>query len=67
MRRRETLSGVIRLAAERLPGPYRALRVRLAVANRTGPAQFTRRADGLPFALVAAHSLISVPGGRFRP
>ena len=25
----------------------------------------TRRADGLPFALVAAHSLISVPGGRF--
>ncbi len=65
VRRRETLSGVIRLAAERLPGPYRALRVRLAVANRTGPAQFTRRADGLPFALVAAHSLISVPGGRF--
>ena len=94
VRRRETLSGVIRLTAERLPGPYGALRVRLVLANRTDPlageggraegvspsnqrspggpggrspglAQFARRADGLPFALVAAHSLISVPGGRF--
>ena len=67
VRRRETLSGVIRLTAERLPGPYGALRVRLAVANRTErqPGPLTRRADGLPFALVAAHSLISVPGGRF--
>ncbi len=67
VRRRETLSGMIRLTAERLPGPYGALRVRLVLANRTaaGAAAQSRRADGLPFALVAAHSLISVPGGRF--
>ncbi len=66
LRRRETLSGVIRLTADRLPGPYGALRFRLVLANRTEPAgPLTRRADGLPFAMVAAHSLISVPGGRF--
>jgi hypothetical protein len=66
VRRRETLTGMIRLAAERLPGPYGALRIRLVLANRTDPARpLTRRAEGLPFALVAAHSLIHVPGGRF--
>ncbi len=66
MRRWQTLSGMIRLTAERLPGPYGVLRVRLTVANGSEVAwPLTRRADGLPFALVAAHSLISVPGGRF--
>ncbi|HEY9244105.1 MAG TPA: hypothetical protein VIP48_19120, partial [Streptosporangiaceae bacterium] len=66
VRRWQTLSGVIRLTAERLPGPYGALRVRLRLANRSEVAwPLTRRADGLPFALVAAHSLISVRGGRF--
>jgi hypothetical protein len=66
VRRREPLSAVIRLTAERLPGPYGALRVRLVLANATEPVRpLARRADGLPFALVAAHSLISVPGGRF--
>jgi hypothetical protein len=66
VRRWQTLSGVIRLTAQRLPGPYGALRVRLTVANSSEVAwPLTHRADGLPFALVAAHSLISVPGGRF--
>ncbi len=66
VRRRQPLSGLIRLSAEQLPGPYGALRVRLVLANETEPAwPLTRRADALPFALVAAHSLISVPGGRF--
>ncbi len=66
VRRWQTLSGVIRLSAERLPGPYGAVRLRLTVANGSEVAwPLTRRADGLPFALVAAHSLISVPGGRF--
>ena len=66
VRRRETLHGVIRLSAERLPGPYGALRIRLVLANRSEPAgPLARRADGLPFALVAAHTLICVPGGRF--
>jgi hypothetical protein len=66
VRRRAALSGAIRVAAERLPGPYRALRLRVRVENRTEPdVPLLRRADGLRFALVAAHSLIGVPGGRF--
>jgi len=66
VRRREELRGVLRLSAERLPGPYGALRLRVVLENRTQPARpLARRADGLPFALVAAHSLITVPGGAF--
>jgi hypothetical protein len=66
VRRREELRGVLRLSADRLPGPYGALRLRVVLENRTEPAgSLARRADGLPFALVAAHSLITVPGGRF--
>ena len=66
IRQQAALSGVIRLGAERLPGPYRALRLRVRVENHTEPDEpLRRRADGLRFALVAAHSLISVPGGRF--
>jgi hypothetical protein len=65
-RRREPLHGIIRLSAERMPGPYGALRLRVVLENRTEPARpLTRRADGLPYALIAAHCLIAVPGGRF--
>jgi hypothetical protein len=63
---REALHGVIRLSAERMPGPYGALRLRVVLENRTEPAgPLARRADGLPYALIAAHCLIAVPGGRF--
>jgi len=66
IRRRAALSGVIRMGAERLPGPYGALRLRVRVENHTEPdGPLRRRADGLRFALVAAHSLIGVPGGTF--
>jgi len=66
VRRREELRGLLRLSAERLPGPYGALRLRVVLDNHTQPpGPLTRRADGLPFALIAAHSLITVPGGRF--
>jgi hypothetical protein len=65
-RHRETLHGVIRLSAERLPGPYGPLRLRVVLENRTEPpGPLARRQDGLAFALIAAHSLITVPGGRF--
>ena len=65
-RRREPLHGVIRLSAERMAGPYGALRLRVVLENRTEPAgPLARRADGLPHALIAAHCLIAVPGGRF--
>ncbi|MGH3120574.1 MAG: hypothetical protein ACRDND_06010 [Streptosporangiaceae bacterium] len=65
-RQREPLHGVIRLSAERMPGPYGELRLQVVVENRTEPpGPLARRADGLPYALIAAHCLIAVPGGRF--
>ena len=66
VRRWSAVSGLIRLSAERVAGPYRALRLRLRVDNQTEPdIPLRRRPDGLRFALIAAHSLISVPGGKF--
>jgi len=66
VRRRETLHAVIRMSAERLPGPYGAIRLRVVLENRTEPpGPLGRRSDGLPYALIAAHCLIAVPGGRF--
>jgi hypothetical protein len=65
-RRRAALAGVIRLSAQRLPGPYGGLRLRVRIENHTsadGPLR--RREDGLRLALIAAHALIWVPGGRF--
>jgi hypothetical protein len=65
-RHRESLHGVIRLSAERRPGPYGALRLRVRLENHTEPpGPLAKRADGLAFALIAAHSLITVPGSRF--
>ena len=38
----------------------------MVLENRTQPpGPLARRADGLPYALIAAHCLIAVPGGRF--
>ncbi len=66
VRQGEALHGVIRLSAERMPGPYGAVRLRVVLENRTEPpGPLGRRADGLPYALIAAHCLIAVPGGRF--
>jgi len=60
------LAAVLRLRAERLPGPYGALRLRLTTENGTSPdGPLRRREDGLRFALIAAHALVHVPGGRF--
>src|SRR5512135_684911 len=58
------LDGVLRVQAERVAGPYRALRLRVRVENRTEPSEpLATREDGLRHALVAAHSLIGIPGG----
>jgi hypothetical protein len=60
------IDGTISVHAERVAGPYQALRLRVTVQNRTTPAvQLRNRDDGLRYALIAAHSLIGVPGGTF--
>jgi hypothetical protein len=65
-RRWSALDGVIGVHAERVLGPYQALRLRVRVENRTAPPEELRtRSDGLRHALIAAHSLIGIPGGTF--
>ncbi len=66
VRRWSALDGAIRLHAERVAGPYQALRLRLRLENTSTPrAEFAVREDGLRHAMIAAHLLIGVPGGRF--
>jgi hypothetical protein len=66
VRQWSALDGVIRLHAERVAGPYQALKLRIRVENRSMPrAEMRTRSDGLRYALIAAHSLIGVPGGTF--
>jgi hypothetical protein len=60
------LDGMIGLSAERVAGPYQALRLRVAVRNTTAPRlELRNRDDGLRGAFIAAHCLIGVPGGKF--
>ena len=65
----DALDGVLRVQAERVAGPYQALRLRVRVENRTDPdpaqGALATREDGLRSALVAAHTLIGIPGGTF--
>jgi hypothetical protein len=64
-RRWAALDGVIALHAERVAGPYQALRLRVRLENRSAAAGLETRDDGLRSALIAAHLLIAVPGGQF--
>ena len=64
-RRWAALDGVIRLSAERVAGPYGALRLRVRVENHTDTAPLRTRDEALRHALIAVHALIGVPGGRF--
>ena len=60
------LAGTVRLHAERVAGPYQALKLRVLVENTTVPPAAPRgREEGLRSAFIAAHCLIAVPGGRF--
>jgi hypothetical protein len=62
----QPLDGVLRLHAERVAGPFQALRLRIRVENVSVPPTEPRtRDDGLTHALIAAHVLIGVPGGTF--
>ena len=65
VRRWAALDGAITLHAERVAGPYQALRLRARLENRSGAAPLATREDGLRHALIAAHLLIGAPGGRF--
>jgi hypothetical protein len=65
-RRWDQLDVVIGVRADRVAGPYQALRLRVRVENRSEPkAPLRCRDDGLRYALIAAHTLIALPGGTF--
>jgi hypothetical protein len=62
----EPLDAVIRVHAERLPGPYGVLRLRVRVENRTAPPTPPQvRRDALPYALISAHTIIGAEDGTF--
>jgi len=57
------LDAVIKAEAERLPGPYGVVRLRISLENRTLPSRAPEvRADGLGHALISAHLLIGADG-----
>jgi hypothetical protein len=62
----DALDGVLKVWAGRVAPPFQALQLRLRVENHTQPgAELSNREDGLRYALVAAHTLIGLPGGSF--
>ena len=64
LRRWEQLDGSIIVRAERVAGPYRALRLLVRLENRTYPAaELHCREDGLRRSMIAAHLLVALPGG----
>jgi len=66
VRRREPLAGLVSVRAAEVPGPWRAVKLQVRVENRTDLGSVPqRREDALPTSLVAAHSIITVDGGRF--
>jgi hypothetical protein len=66
VRRREPLAGAVSVRAAEVPGPWRALRLQVRVENRTDLGSMPQhRDDALPSALVAAHTIITVNGGKF--
>ena len=65
VRRRWPLAGVVRIAAERLDGPYGLLRVRVRTENATEFAEEAPREEAVRRSLVAAHTLLTISGGRF--
>jgi hypothetical protein len=66
VRRWERLDAAIGVRAERVAGPYGALRLRVRVENRSQPRIPVRcRDDGLRYSLIAAHLLVAVLGGTF--
>jgi hypothetical protein len=66
VRRREPLAGAVTVRAAEVPGPWRALKLQVRVENRTDLGSVPqRREDALPTSLIAAHTIITVDGGKF--
>jgi hypothetical protein len=74
VRRQQPLAGAVSVSTTPVPGPWRAVRLRVLVENRTaalpisgptsGPVPALRD-EALPTALVAAHVIVTVNGGQF--
>jgi uncharacterized membrane protein YgcG len=66
VRRREPLTGLVRVRTTPVPGPWRAVRLQVRVENRSATERAPAvRDDALPTALVAAHVIATVSGGDF--
>ncbi|MEU9589225.1 hypothetical protein AB0D84_05745 [Streptomyces sp. NPDC048193] len=67
VRRREEISGLLRLSASDLDGPYTTQRLRVVVENTSdwAPAEDTGRDAALYRSLVAAHTVLCLDAGRF--
>ncbi|MYT27757.1 hypothetical protein [Streptomyces sp. MspMP-M5] len=68
VRRREEISGVLRLTAREIDGPYAVLKLTATVENTstwTPDPEAADRDAALPRSLVAAHLLLGLSAGRF--
>jgi hypothetical protein len=68
VRRRKPLDGTVGVTATPVPGPWRAIKLRVRVENRSAGADGPPprlRDEALPSALVAAHAILAVSGGQF--
>jgi hypothetical protein len=66
IRRREPLAGAVSVRATEIEGPWQAVRLRIRVENLSMADPVPQhREEALPWALVAAHMIISVSGGEF--
>jgi hypothetical protein len=68
VRRRVPLDGLVDVTATPVPGPWRAVRLRVRVQNQSAGVDGAlprRRDEALPFALVATHAILAVSGGQF--
>jgi hypothetical protein len=66
VRRRVPLAGTVTVTATPVPGPWRAVRLKVRVDNMTATDPVPgNRDDALPSALVAAHLILSVSDGEF--
>ncbi|MEV0448521.1 hypothetical protein [Streptomyces sp. NPDC050600] len=67
VRRREEISGTLRISTAELDGPYRVERLSVTVENTSDwtAERDTDRHAALPHSLVATHTLLRIDGGSF--